>query len=375
MVINYTGMKKISLILLATLCIVTIQTKTFAQGCVALRGSGAACMLAHPDTTEQKSWIFASSLRYFRSYKHYSGTEENKARLTDGSAVINHSATVDLSLTRVLNNRWSILLDVPVLSNARSSLYEHGLVNGAYVKKERHTTHSFGVGDIRAAVYRWMLDPVTHSKFNVQLGAGIKFATGDYDVKDYWYNVGPNGSKELREVDQSIQLGDGGTGFTIEANTFYNFSKHVNLYGNLYYLVNPREQNGVRTYRETLTPALANEAICSVPDQYMARFGANINTNGGFSASVGGRMEGIPVHDLVGGSGDFRRPGYVISVEPAVNYAIKKVNLFASVPVALVRNRLQSVTDKENTAKRGTFVRGDAAFADYVVNIGLSVKF
>lgn len=368
-------MKKFILIAILLLSFAAIHTTSLAQGCVALRGSGASCMLAHADTSNQQSWVFASNLRYFKSYKHYSGTELNKARLTDGSEVVNHSATVDLSLTRIFNRRWSLLVDAPIISNARSSLYEHGLVNGQYVKKERHTTHSFGLGDVRVAVYRWLLDPVKNTKFNIQAGLGIKFATGDYDVKDYWHNVGPNGTSELRDVDQSIQLGDGGTGATIELNSFYNFSHHFNAYGNFYYLINPREQNGARTYRETLTPALANEAICSVPDQYMARAGVNYTSTGGFSAAVGARIEGIPVNDLVGGSGDFRRPGFVVSLEPGVNYNIKKVNLFASVPVALVRNRLQSNTDKQNEAKRGTFVRGDAAFANYVVNVGLSVKF
>lgn len=368
-------MKKIVVLSIIVITILSANSTLFAQGCVALRGSGSSYMLAHPDQENEKSWLFTSSMRYFRSYKHYSGTTENVARLTDGSAVINHQATIDLSLTRVFNNRWSLLIDVPIQSNARSSLYEHGLVNGVYIKKERHTTHSFGLADVRAAAYRWMLDPEKHKDFNIQVGLGIKFATGDYNVKDYWYNVGPGGTKELRPLDQSIQLGDGGTGFTVEANTFKNFSKHISGYGNFYYLVNPREQNGTRTYRETLTPALANEAICSVPDQYMARIGATLTTKSGFSASLGGRIEGIPVHDLVGGSGDFRRPGYVISAEPVVSYGVKKVNFFASVPFALVRNRLQSVTDKENSVKNGKFIRGDAAFADYVVNLGISFKF
>ena len=44
-------------------------------------------------------------------------------------------------------------------------------------------------------------------------------------------------------------------------------------------------------------------------------------------------------------------------------------------PFALVRNRLQSVTDQENSVKFNKFVRGDAAFADYVVNLGIAVKF
>ncbi len=355
------------------------QINTYGQGCVAIKGSGASCMMPHPDSSNahHASWQFTTSARYFKSFRHFSGTQENKDRLIQNTEVINHSAIIDITLARVLNDRWSVMVDVPVMSNARSSLYEHGLVNGAYVKKERHAMHSFGVGDIRFAAYRWMLDPAKNRKGNVQLGLGIKLPTGDYNYKDYWYNVGPGGSKELRTVDQSIQLGDGGTGLTVEANTFYNFTKNFSTYANFYYLINPREQNGTRTYRETLTPALANEAIMSVPDQYMLRGGFNyaFNQIKGLSAAAGVRLEGIPVNDLIGGSGDFRRPGYIWSLEPSVSYAMKHINLFASVPLALVRNRTQSNTDKENTIKRGVFVRGDAAFADYTINAGISFRF
>lgn len=369
-------MKKISFILLVAISALAVN-QVKAQGCVAIKGSGGSCMLTHPESTNQAGWLFSTSARYFKSFRHFSGTEENKQRLVDNSEVINHTTLADLALTRVFNDRWSLMVDVPIIANGRSSLYEHGLVNGVYVKKERHSTHSFGIGDVRFAAYRWMLDPIKNMKGNIQLGVGIKLPTGDYNYKDYWYNVGPNGTKELRTVDQSIQLGDGGTGFTVEANTFYNFKKNFGVYGNFYYLVNPREQNGTRTYRETLTPALANEAISSVPDQYMVRGGFNYSFNHakGLSLSAGARLEGIPVNDLIGGSGDFRRPGYIWSIEPSVNYAFKNVNLFASVPFAIVRNRTQSVTDKENTVKRGTFVRGDAAFADYTINMGASFRF
>lgn len=366
-------MKNIILTILIFILISTANTVT-AQGCVAIKGSGASCMLTHAEATNKVGWTLTASQRYFKSFRHFSGTEENKNRLIQGTEVINHTFITDIALTRVFNDRWSVMVDAPIISNARSSLYEHGLVNGVNTKNERHSMHSFGLGDIRMAVYRWMIDPSKLTKGNIQLGLGIKLPTGDYRYQDYWYNVGVNGSKELRTVDQSIQLGDGGTGFTVEANTYYNLSHKFSVYGNFYYLINPREQNGVRTYRETLTPALANEAIMSVPDQYMVRGGVNYMIKN-WSFAAGARMEGIPVEDLIGGSGDFRRPGYVISVEPSVNYAFKKVNLFASVPVALKRDRLQSVTDKENSIKRNTFVRGDAAFADYSINFGASFKF
>ena len=366
-------MKKLFIIFIIALF---VQINVNAQGCVAIKGNGASCMMVHPGSTNHAGWQFSTSGRYFKSFRHFSGTEENKDRLMQHSEVINHTTVIDLALSRAVNDRWSFMVDVPIINNSRSSLYEHGLVNGAYIKKERHSTHSFGIGDVRVAAYRWMLDPIKNKKGNIQLGLGIKLPTGDDAYKDYWYNVGPNGTKELRTVDQSIQLGDGGTGFTVELNTFYNFKSNVGMYGNFYYLINPREQNGVRTYRETLTPVLANEAIMSVPDQYMARAGFNYSFNQikGLSLAAGARLEGIPVNDLIGGSGDFRRPGYIWSVEPSVNYSFKNISLFGSVPFAVVRNRTQSVTDKENSIIRQKFIRGDAAFADYAVNMGVSFK-
>ena len=280
---------------------------------------------------------------------------------------------MDLALTKILNDRWSVMIDVPVLANARSSLYEHGLVNGAYIKQERRSTHSFGVGDIRLAAYRWMLNPAKSLKGNIQVGLGIKLPTGDYNYKDYWYNVGPGGTKELRTVDQSIQLGDGGTGITLEVNGFYNFNRSLGFYGNFYYLSNPREQNGTRTYRETLSPSLANEAIMSVPDQYMARAGFDFNpgVSHKLTLTAGARLEGIPVYDLIGGSEDFRRPGYIISAEPGITFKTKNATLYGLVPVALYRNRTQSVTDKEYSSETNKFRQGDAAFADYSINFGV----
>ncbi|WP_291206091.1 hypothetical protein [Dyadobacter sp.] len=366
---------QISAALAITLC---ATQRSFSQGCVAIRGTGNACMIAHADSSNHSQWVVSASGRYFKSFRHFSGATENKERLVQHTEVINHTASVDINIMRILNDRWSLMVDLPVISNTRSSLYEHGLVNGANKFNERHSMHSFGIGDLRIAAYRWLLDPKKSYRGNIQLGLGIKLPTGDYNYQDYWYNVGPNGTKELRPVDQSIQLGDGGTGVTVELNTFYNIFHNFGVYGNFFYLVNPREQNGVRTYRETLSPRLANEAIMSVPDQYMARGGFSYSLNPilkGWAVAVGARLEGIPVHDLIGGSGDFRRPGYVWSVEPGITYSGEKFSFFATVPVAFVRNRTQSVTDKEYSDKTGVFTRGDAAFADYSINAGVSFKF
>ena len=163
-----------------------------AQGCVAIKGNATSCMSIHADSTNVSGWQFASSGRYFRSFRHFSGTEENKDRLVQKTEVINYTSVFNLSLTRILNNRWSVMMDLPISNNVRSSLYEHGLVNGTYVKRERNSTSSFGIGDISFAAYRWMLDPAKSTKGNIQLGLGIKVPTGDYNYKDYFYNVGLN---------------------------------------------------------------------------------------------------------------------------------------------------------------------------------------
>lgn len=354
------------IIFFAALCMPV--SKSNAQGCIAIRSTGGmSCDMHHPADTATK-WVFAVNNRYYDSYKHFIGTTEQKQRQTQGTEVINHGYTMDLSLTRNLNERWSIFLDVPILSNSRSSLYEHHNVG-------RFVTHSFGIGDVRFAVYSWLWNPANPHKGNLQVGLGLKLPTGDYRFQDYFHTS--DSTKALGPVDQSIQLGDGGTGFTTEINGFYNVSHVVNLYGNFYYLLSPRDQNGVSTAREGVPSAVSiasGSSVMSVPDQYMVRIGANFNVDN-WIFSGGLRDECLPVHDLIGGSDGFRRPGFIISGEPGVTLKLHRVALYAFVPVAIIRDRTQSVPDKITTELTGKYTHGDAAFADYQLNVGATVKF
>ena len=111
----------------------------------------------------------------------------------------------------------------------------------------------------------------------------------------------------------------------------------------------------------------------SVPDQYALRAGLfyGIKKIHGLGFSLGGRLEGVPVRDLVGESGGFRRPGYVISVEPGVSYMLGNVTATLNVPVALVRNRTRSLTDIADSTP-DNIRHGDAAFADYLINFGVT---
>lgn len=364
------------LILLSLVLLVTFNYQTAAQGCVAIRSTGGFCSAEQNEKAgaTQSAWLFNSNVRYFKSFRHFSGAEEQKQRVEEGTEVINHSVSIDLTLTRVINKRWSIAVDVPVISNARSSMYEH-YGNTSKSPNARQSTHTFGIGDIRFAAYYWLIDPAKMSKGNIQAGLGIKLPTGDYRFQDYFRKN--DSTSVLGPVDQSIQLGDGGTGFTTEINAYYHFSKAISAYGNFYYLLNPREQNGVSTARGGTASASAiknGSAIMSVPDQFMIRAGANITVNN-LMFSAGVREECLPVHDLIGGSNGFRRPGYIVSVEPGITYNAKKVSVYAFVPVAVERNRTQSVPDKITTDQTGKYTIGDAAFADYTINVGCSFRF
>ena len=313
-------------------------------------------------------WQASASYRYFRSHRHFSGTHENKERVKLGNEVINLSNSLDLGLTYAVTNRLSVSLTVPLSYTDRSSLYEHDRIN-------RYHSQSQGLGDIRLMGYYWLKKPEVYPDQNISLGLGVKLPTGNFNAQDDFYVKKGDGTvaPERRPVDQSMQLGDGGVAVMLELQAYKQIFKNTTLYAGGFYMINPRDTNQTRTYRETLRASLSNEMYMSVPDQFMARAGVSyaLLPQHGLSLSLGGRIEGVPVRDLIGGSRAFRRPGYAFSVEPVINFA-KGNNLFTTgLPIALIRNRTQSLTDRASTPPR----HGDAAFADYVFYFTYAHRF
>jgi hypothetical protein len=98
-------MKRITIIIIL-LFIVGINEELSAQGCVAIKGTAGVC--SRPG--EATGWELNLNSRYFKSYKHFVGTIEQKQREEEGTNVINHSAELDVTATRYLNLRWSLLL-------------------------------------------------------------------------------------------------------------------------------------------------------------------------------------------------------------------------------------------------------------------------
>lgn len=338
-----------------------------AQGCVAIRGN-TACggSIGNAINLSQGEFFAQAGFRYFQSFRHFRGSHEEAHRLEEGTEVINDSYFLDLSLNYGITDRLFATAIVPFVYHNRSSMYEHG-GNPPNGLGERHSTSSRGISDVRLGLGYWLFDPQKHA-FNYSIGLGVKLPTGKYDYMDTFYNQG-EGRNENRQsvVDQSIQPGDGGTGIALEVQGFQPLSHSIMMSANVFYLFNFQETNGVLTRN--------GRSEFSVPDQFGVRLGAFYTHMNGFSAYLGGRVEGVPANDAIGGSAGYRRPGYAISAEPGVGFFAGKYSVFLSVPVALARNRTQSFEDKQRTLETGVYRHGDAAFADYLVNFGVAYRF
>jgi hypothetical protein len=337
-----------------------------AQGCVAIRGNSTCGASSGNSLNLKKGELNAQmGFRYFKSFRHFRGDEQEKNRVEDGTEVINKSSFLDFTLSYALTDRFYITSILPMVNNNRSSMYEHG-GNPPSGLGERHETSSIGLSDIRLGIGYWLFDPKKHD-FNYSIGLGVKLPTGKYDYKDMFYNQGVNRNEDLEKVvDQSIQLGDGGLGATIDIQGYHKLSHHIALSTNFFYLFNVRETNGVLTRN--------GNSEFSCPDQFALRIAGNYNLMNGLNFSLGTRLEGIPSEDIIGGSAGFRRPGYVVSIEPGMGFQKNNYSFFISCPIALYRNRTQSFEDKVRTQQTGVYTHGDAAFADYVINLGVSYR-
>jgi hypothetical protein len=346
------------LFILLTCCVLDSN----AQGCVAVRNM-SSWSLGAADSVQMNAWQFSLNYRYFRSYKHFRGSEEEEERVEQGTEVINNDNSVLFGITYALNRRWSLAAIIPYINVDRSSLYEH---YGNTPGNPRFHTQAVGLGDVRISGYYSVLQK---KKVDLTLGLGLKLPTGNYETKDHFHKLNSEGQDSLvyKVVDQSIQLGDGGFGFILEYEAAYNFNHWFSAYSTGLYLLNPRNTNGILR-SETLTANIAKSNEFSVVDQFVFRLGARFNVSR-FQLAIGGRYEGIPSEDLIGDSQGFRRPGYIVSLEPSALYTTGKHTISASVPIAMYRNRTQNTIDKARTELTGTYTIGDAAFADWLLSI------
>ena len=86
-------MRYIKILLLLSFIIVESQS-LWAQGCVAIRGSSCSAGLGVSNTLLKGEFIAGTGFRYFKSYKHFRGLEEETNRVAEGTEVVNKSYSV-----------------------------------------------------------------------------------------------------------------------------------------------------------------------------------------------------------------------------------------------------------------------------------------
>lgn len=361
--IKHSIMKKLIITILALMFLINFA---HAQGCIIVRNiTGLGQYNLTTNSFTNSNWQLTINTRYFKAYHDFKGSTDLKTPPANQNVI--KSFSTDFDVTHFFNKGWSIDVSLPISANSRTSDLEHGGLN-----TPRYTTHSFGAGDLQLTVFKWLLPIHTDEKGNMQLGLGIKLPTGDYRYQDYFH--WDDTTKVLAPVNASIQLGDGGTGIVTQFNTFYFFGKHLNFYGDFYYLINPREQNGVPA---TLggRPISANVIkaggdMVSVPDIYSLRAGFNLNVdNWAFSAGI--RDEGSPVHDLLGNSLGSRRAGYTLSAEPGLVYKFKRTTLYTYVPFTVSHAIRQNLVDKNLTKLTGEYTLSAGGSGDYQIFVGI----
>ncbi len=368
-------MKKIVLLILIGL----IPSFVMGQGCIAVRHMSCAIGSGPNSNTlmQPGQWQVALGMRSLHSYKHFVGTEYQAQRETEGTNVINNTQSADFGISYSVTDRLSVSANIPFTYNDRSSMYEHyGNAVAGNPGRNRFETKSVGLGDARFTANYWILDPLKHPKANVMLGLGIKLPTGNSNVKDVVHRRKADGSDYTLEkpVDQSIQLGDGAFGYNFEVQGYKLLGTKSLLYYNGFYLLSPQNVNETEQFASDRKITDLMIRYHSVADQFAARVGVayDLIPSKGFQVMLGTRIEGIPSSDLIGGSDGFRRPGYIISIEPGISYS-KSKNMFSlTMPLALVRNRIKSAYDLKDPAG---LRQGDAAFADYFISATVSHRF
>lgn len=304
------------------------------------------------ERSDPKLWTVSLGYRYQQSFRHFVGTVEQKQREINRNQIYNLYHLIDVGIERQLTPRWSVGASVPFIFTHRNQLY---------APSGKQVLNAFG--DATVGFRSWIFKPPTESGNNISVGVSLKLPTGDYRATTQAVRAG---QLITASNDISMMSGDGGTGFTVDIAGYKRVAVKTMLYGSALWLFNPRNTNGVSTFRNA-----PGEQVFSVSDQYLFRGGAGypVPRIKGLAASIGLRMEGVPVRDLIGKSLGFRRPGYALSIDPGLLYARGLYTFSINGPWAIRRNRRRSVPD----ITRGA--HGDAAFADYTILFGLSRRF
>jgi len=312
-------------------------------------GSGSSGGRFFTGASSPGRWTVNFGYRWQDSYRHFVGDVEQPQRVELDTQQENKVHLFDVSLSYRVSRRWTLSVSAPIMDANRINHRTKGV------------TESTGFGDMSFGARFWVWRPPTESRQNIQIGFSLKTPTGRPNVTSMITGAATP-STSPTTVDQSIQLGDAGTGVAIDYLAYKALSSRFTLFSTGVYLFNPRN---------TYTATTPGARVLSVPDQYLFRSGIGyaVPRLNGLALTGAVRDEGVPARDLIGREDGFRRPGYAVSVEPGIQFARGRSLWSVGYAIAVRRDRTRSVSDVRSGS------HGDAAFADGVLLIGYSRSF
>jgi len=293
-----------------------------------------------------KQWQAQISYQYGDTDDFYVGDQRNDAAGPRGKPPRRRVHLLNLDVAYALSNRVSLDLTVPFSSSS-----------GGVVQEDLkfHEWNTRGLGDISLRTEVQLSDPTKPSRVRGSVGLGVQAPTGSDTETGEFYS--PTGTV-VRSIDESFQLGNGGWGILLFAQGSAQIVGPLFAYGSGYYGLSLNEKTGV--------------GGVGVPDTYSGRVGAAylLPVLQGVVVSLGGRINGVTVRDVVGG-GDlyWRRPGYEVFVEPGLTWTLGPNTASVSYPIRAYQNKLDSVLDESLNRSFG------ASFVPYLFLASYARRF
>jgi len=334
-------------VLVAAMGPVLAASPAMSQGCEPIRFSNPVNLGGEGQAYQRaREWRLTLAYRRLVSNEWFIGTRESSALAPGGRAPVFRIHTFVADVAYSFNDRLRARASLPVSTGSFSRL-------GA--DKALHEQNASGIGDLSVIGEAWLFAPRTHRRGNIALGLGLKAPTGSHKIASQFYTA--KGEVDF-PADQTIQPSDGGWGVLLQSEAFRQVTERTFAYAFGSYMVSPKAHTDV--------PFAPNSGTYwSVPDVYSARLGAafSVLPDQGLTMSLGGRVDGIPVHDLFGGGDDssIKRTAYVLFADPGLSLARGKGTFTLSIPYRLRVNRMKSVYEQRTNGVNG------GGFAKYLV--------
>jgi len=320
------------------------STRASAQGCEPIRFTTPVSLGGQGEAYQHdKEWRLTLGYRRLYSNEWFIGSAEASSRGPGGQAPVFKINTLIADIAYAPTERLQLHLSVPFSGGSATSIWPDKL---------QHKQSVTGIGDVSVLGESWLLSPRTHPGGNLSLGVGVKAPTGSHDAASYVYTAT---ATIPHPADQTVQPGDGGWGILLQSQAFREVTERVFGYAFGSYTVSPKARSDVE-FRP------GSGVYWSVPDTYSARAGAafSVLPNQGLTVSLGGRVDGIPLRDLIGGGDDdtIKRTSRVIFVDPGLSLTHGKDNFTVSVPWRVSVNRFKSLYEsKTNGLNAGGFAK------------------